>query len=186
MYKEHTDILLTGDEGIKTISYQDGRIYSQEATSKVVQKEIETLGEIIQWIDQNCKKIGMAVFDGNNSKEKNFIQSIENPILICRQGSASLMIDNFLFDKYAAEHNIETFNVMDFVRYLFIEKKITQSQYYEYTSKLIMMGYSYIRTEPGLYIYLLNKNNCQINEKVERLFNNLKRDDLNQNIFYQM
>ncbi|WP_156289500.1 PIN domain-containing protein [Oceanobacillus salinisoli] len=158
--KEHTDLLLTGDEGIKTISYLDGRIYSHEATPKEVQKDIETLEKIIHWIDQNCKKVGRAVFDDNKSKEKKFIKNIENPTLICQQGLASLMIDNFLFDIYAAEHNVETFNVMDFVRYLFIEGKITKNQYYEYTSELIIMGYSYIRTEPSLYIYLLNKNNC--------------------------
>jgi tetratricopeptide (TPR) repeat protein len=176
VFKEYLNSKLICEDGLKMMSYENGRVIIREYSPEQVQGTFNEQEEILEWINTNCKKLGNIIEDRND--EKTTIDFINHPIKVSKQNNLSLLVDNYMTIAYAREgYEVRGFTTYAFVNVLFAEGKITRIVYNETIGKLLLMGYSLIPVKKDLFAYYLDKNIFKLNDEVINLFDYLKRDE---------
>ncbi|MGG3269863.1 CDC27 family protein [Priestia aryabhattai] len=180
LYHEYSQMKLSLKQGIKNISYKDGKIIGQEITPKDIKETCELLEGLINWINRNCIKVGR----GNikfQEKVNEDLDFINDPISLCKSSAFTMMVDTLSVKDYAEkEYQVETFSSLDFINGLMVKKKINIEDYYEYIGQLIIMGYTYITAPVEVFAFWLEKHKFVIEQEVEWLFSYLKTEEINE------
>ncbi len=181
---EYTQLKLSQYKGLKSISYENDRIVGHEWSPSQVQESLSKMKNIMDWINENGKKVGRAYIEQKDKKDRIMF---DDQIQLCKDSLFSFMIDNYIVKEHAnRDYGIKSFSVYDFINYILNKKLINQDQYNFLIGKLIMIGYRFISARKEVYIYYLKKNQFKIEGEVQWLFGYLKEAQLNREYVFSV
>ncbi|MBR8661253.1 MULTISPECIES: lipopolysaccharide assembly protein LapB [Bacillales] len=186
VFQEYLNTKLISDDGLKTLSYENDRLVLREFSSELVKESVKNQEEFIEWLNENCKKVGNVIendFDNKNDK----IAFLNHPIRVSKNRSFTMLVDSFVTGCYAREsHGVNYFTTFDVLEVFILEGVIDNDKWSECIGKLVMMGYALIPVNEKVFTYYLKKNNFKMNEQVIALFDYLKQEEFSEDFLINL
>ncbi|MEA3318421.1 MAG: hypothetical protein U9Q88_00235 [Bacillota bacterium] len=183
IFEEYTRTKLIQEKGLKMISYENEKIVMHEFSSEYVKQSLQYQEKFIQWLNENCIKVGKMITNDSlsNQKQNNSLPLIENIMMLSKENSFTLAIDSTLIRDLGKEHyTVRSFNLVDFLYYLQLKKDISKNDFYEKLGTLMKIGYVLLPIRSDVYIYHIEKHQKKLNEELILLFQYLKRREFSE------
>jgi hypothetical protein len=181
IFEECSRTKLIQESGIKTISYENERLVMQETTSDYVKEVLQKQEKVIQWLNDNCQKLGQAIINEDSvdqASDRDNLSIIDNLLKVAKENACTVVIDSTIIRDHAEQqYGVNCFNLVDFINELHLQKQISSAAYYDNIGNLISMGYLLIPLNSHIYIHYLEKNHYKLNDEMFMLFQYLRRKE---------
>lgn len=176
LFNEYSHKKTISTRGLATLTYNDGQVVHQKSSAEEMQEHLKNQEEFILWINNHCTKIGNPI---TNNESDDPISFFLQPLEACRDKHLNLMVDSYHVRGAAKElFEIESFSTVEWIINLVFNKKISMGQYFEDIGDLLCMGYTLLPINEFIILHHLQKSQYELDDKIHRLFNYLKKDSL--------
>ncbi|MEH6965968.1 hypothetical protein ABEX35_08710 [Priestia megaterium] len=179
IFEEYSQTKIISDQGLKTMIYHEGNIAIQEFSSEQVNDTIKRQEEFIDWINNNCKKLGSII----SNKKKKDVQNeglafFLEPMEVSKTYSCSILVDSVTTKNYAREnYGIDCFTSLDLLNLLSTNKAIDKEHKIQLLGKLMMTGHSLLPINKDVCMFYLRRNNFKLISETLTLFDYLKKQE---------